>query len=54
MSTDCVVIANDLKQVFKSEQKGADDVHALQGLTMQIKAGQLTALVLMALEKPHF
>lgn len=45
MSTDCVVIANDLKQIFKSEQKGADDVHALQGLTMQIKAGQLTALV---------
>ena len=45
MSSDCVMIAQDLKQVFKAEQKGAEDVYALQGLNMQIKAGQLAALV---------
>ena len=45
MSVESVVIATDLNKTFKAEQKGLDDVQALQGINMQIKAGQLTALV---------
>ncbi|MDH1802027.1 ATP-binding cassette domain-containing protein [Acinetobacter johnsonii] len=45
MSVESIVIATDLNKTFKTEQKGLDDVQALQGINMQIKAGQLTALV---------
>ena len=45
MSVESIVIATDLNKTFKAEQKGLDDVQALQGINMQIKAGQLTALV---------
>ena len=45
MSVESIVIATDLNKTFKAEQKGLDDVRALQGINMQIKAGQLTALV---------
>lgn len=45
MSVESIVIATDLNKIFKAEQKGLDDVQALQGINMQIKAGQLTALV---------
>ena len=45
MSLESVVIATDLNKTFQAEQKGLDDVQALQGINMQIKAGQLTALV---------
>lgn len=40
-----VVVAQDLRQSFKSENKKLPDVIALQGLNMQIQAGQMTALV---------
>ena len=45
MSVESIVIATDLNKTFKAEQKGLDDVQALQGINMQIKTGQLTALV---------
>ena len=45
MSVESIVIATDLNKTFKTEQKGLDDVQALQGINMQIKTGQLTALV---------
>ncbi|WP_281964260.1 ATP-binding cassette domain-containing protein [Acinetobacter johnsonii] len=45
MSVESIVIATDLNKTFKTEQKGLNDVQALQGINMQIKAGQLTALV---------
>lgn len=45
MSVESIVIATDLNKTFQAEQKGLDDVRALQGINMQIKAGQLTALV---------
>ena len=45
MSVESIVIATDLNKTFKAEQKGLDDVQALRGINMQIKAGQLTALV---------
>ena len=45
MSLESVVIATDLNKTFQAEQKGLDDVQALQGINMKIKAGQLTALV---------
>lgn len=45
MSVESIVIATDLNKTFKAEQKGLDDMQALQGINMQIKAGQLTALV---------
>jgi ABC-2 type transport system ATP-binding protein len=45
MSVESIVIATDLNKIFKAEQKGLDDVQALQGINMQIKTGQLTALV---------
>lgn len=45
MSIESIVIATDLNKIFKAEQNGLDDVQALQGINMQIKAGQLTALV---------
>ena len=45
MSVESIVIATDLNKTFKTEQKDLDDVQALQGINMQIKAGQLTALV---------
>ena len=45
MSVESIVIATDLNKTFKAEQKGLNDVQALQGINMQIKAGQLTALV---------
>lgn len=45
MSVESIVIATDLNKTFKAEQKDLDDVQALQGINMQIKTGQLTALV---------
>lgn len=45
MSVESIVIATDLNKIFKAEQKGLDDVQALQGINMQIKTGKLTALV---------
>ncbi|WP_336957417.1 ATP-binding cassette domain-containing protein [Acinetobacter johnsonii] len=45
MSVESIVIATDLNKTFKAEQKGLDDVQALQGINMKIKTGQLTALV---------
>ena len=45
MSVESIVIATDLNKTFKAEQKGLDDVQALQGINMQIKTGKLTALV---------
>lgn len=45
MSVESIVIATDLNKTFKAAQKGLDDVQALQGINMQIKTGQLTALV---------
>ncbi len=45
MSVESIVIATDLNKTFKTEQKGLDGVQALQGINMQIKTGQLTALV---------
>ncbi len=40
-----VVVACDLQQTFKSDNKKVPDIAALQDLNMQIQAGQLTALV---------
>ena len=45
MNDASVVVARDLRQSFKSENKKLPDVTALQGLNMQIQAGQMTALV---------
>ena len=45
MNDASVVVARDLRQSFKSENKKLPDVIALQGLNMQIQAGQMTALV---------
>ncbi|KAA8734810.1 ABC transporter ATP-binding protein [Acinetobacter qingfengensis] len=45
MNHSSVVIAKDLQKSFKAENKKLPDVFALQGLNMQIQAGQLTALV---------
>ncbi len=45
MSEAYVVIAKDLQQHFKPENKKLPEIVALQGLNMQIQAGQLTALV---------
>jgi len=45
MSESYILQAKDLKHVFKSQQKHIEDTCALQKINMQIKAGELTALV---------
>ena len=45
MSYSSVVVARDLRQIFKSDNKKLPDITALQNLNMQIQTGQLTALV---------
>ncbi|UOG19146.1 ATP-binding cassette domain-containing protein [Acinetobacter sp. PK01] len=45
MSESYILQAKDLKHVFKSQQKHIEDTCALQNINMQIRAGELTALV---------
>lgn len=45
MSESYILQAVDLKHVFKSQQKHIEDTCALNNINMQIKAGELTALV---------
>ncbi len=45
MSDSYVVVAKDLQQSFKPENKKLPEIVALKGLNMQIQAGKLTALV---------
>jgi ABC-2 type transport system ATP-binding protein len=40
-----VVIAHNLRQLFKAENKKSPDICALEDLSVQIPSGQLTALV---------
>ncbi|WP_151980753.1 ATP-binding cassette domain-containing protein [Acinetobacter guerrae] len=40
-----VVVAQNLRQVFRSENKKMPDICAIQDLNMRIRSGQLTALV---------
>ena len=43
--TDSIISACDLVHVFASKSKGVADIRALDGLNLEIQAGELTALV---------
>ncbi|CAB1221723.1 ATP-binding cassette domain-containing protein [Acinetobacter bouvetii] len=45
MNESSIVSARELVKTFPSESKGAAETRAIDGLNMQIQAGQLTALV---------
>lgn len=45
MNQTAVVLAQDLRQSFKAENKKMPDIVALQGLNIEVQAGKLTALV---------